>query len=187
MACARLGYLSRMGGQITTPLPCPPARGGPNPPFFRCPASAPGRLAGSSAAPQWGRGAKSGARKKVAMRLMQPIHKNNIPNIHTLQPHHNTLGTHNMHKHNTNAIHKPLEIRTTHNTRRTSSHILTNSTNNSLTSSTQTTTAPTDYSSGTPPKEQATSPPTVGTLQTAPQSAHLLSINTYSGPLKLHQ
>ena len=33
----------------------------------------------------------------------------------------NTLGTHNMHKHNTNPIHKPLEMRTTHNTRRTSS------------------------------------------------------------------
>ena len=47
--------------------------------------------------------------------------KNKIPNIHTLQPHHNTLGTHNMHKHNTNPIHKPLEMRTTHNTRCTSS------------------------------------------------------------------
>ena len=33
----------------------------PNPPFFGAQPPAPGRLAGSSAAPQWGRGAKSGA------------------------------------------------------------------------------------------------------------------------------
>ena len=49
------------------------------------------------------------------------IHKNKIPNIHTLQPHHNTLGTHNMHKHNLSPINKLLEMRTTHNTHRTNS------------------------------------------------------------------
>ena len=38
-----------------------PRKLGPNPPFFGAQPPAPGRLAGSSAAPQWGRGAKSGA------------------------------------------------------------------------------------------------------------------------------
>ena len=96
------------------------------------------------------------------MRLMQPIHKNKIPNIHTLQPHHNTLGTHNMHKRNTNSIHKPLEMRTTHAAPAQPTHP-TNTTNQSLTISTQTINAPTDYTPGTSPREQATSPPTVGT------------------------
>ena len=43
VACARLGYPSRKGGQITTPSPCLKKGGGANLPFFRRPASGPQR------------------------------------------------------------------------------------------------------------------------------------------------
>ena len=74
-------------------------------------------------------------------------------------------------------------MRTAHNTPAQSTHP-TNTTNQSLTTPSQTNTAPTDSTPGTPPREQATNPPTAGTLHTAsPTSSPAINQPIHSTPL----
>ena len=104
------------------------------------------------------------------MRLMQSIHRNKIPNIHSC----NHTTTHWVHITCTNITptqYKNLwkcALHTTHGPPAQPTHP-TNTTNQSLTISTQTINAPADPTPGTPPREQATNPPTVSTPQTTPQ------------------
>ena len=91
-------------------------KGGPNAPLFRYPASGP--LSGWLVARLFLSGdveRNPGPGKKWLCTLCNlATHQNKTTNIYTLQSHHNTLGTLNMHK--LNPVHKHLEMHTTLNT-----------------------------------------------------------------------
>ena len=127
------------------------------------------------------------------MRLMQPTHKNKIPNIHTLRPHHNTQWIHITCTNITPTKYTNLwkcALHTTHAAPAQPTH-LTNATNQSLTISTQTTNAPTDSTPGTPDNTTNSLPavnqPILSNPQTAPATsaskpATLQTASTNSAP-----
>ena len=164
VTCTRLEYPSQMGGQITTPSPFLP-KGVPKSAVFSAPSLRPpaGWLVALlllSGAVE--RNPSPGRRWQCALGSQYIKTKSQT----SIRCNHTT--THWVHITCTNitltqctdlwkcALHR------THAAPAQPTHP-TNTTNQSLTISTQTINAPTDYTPGTSPREQATSPPTVGT------------------------